>query len=150
MAVKDKKSDRLRRWILANTPSPNSPKGLSASEYKDEFPDISLPRVSNVLVEMMSEGILTRRKNQVSRYEYFLLEYHDPDDYILAKHSLIVLNNRFSYITGRIRKAEAKARQISELARFHQIQVECSCGKRISIQVEGKVIDCEDISEGSL
>lgn len=147
MTVQPNKSDDLRRWILKNTPAPDNRVGVTAAEYQREFPDISLPRVSNILVEMMDEGILTRRKNPKYIYEYFLIEYHDPDDYILAKQSSVVLNNRFSAITGEMNKAKKRADRIAELSRSNNLIVECECGKLISIQVEGKVIKDEDLAE---
>lgn len=133
-------SDEFRMWVFDNIPSVDEKIGLTASQACEKFDKLSIQRVSNVLVELLKVGVLSRRKNPENKWEYFLKEYHDPEDYITEFHAQILLEKKMGSYAATVVKLQNRIKRLEDDSRRHQLHVECDCGRTIAIQLTGEVI----------
>jgi hypothetical protein len=141
------KEDRLRRWIFSNL----GEEPMTAQEVTSHS-SMTLAATSNVLREMCEDGILSRNKNSEHKWQYRMLEWHDPDEYIQEIKSRKIRNREVGALKTCFIKERKKYLKLKEQASKHTILVACECGRNLSIQVKAEVIGensteaCEEIS----
>lgn len=141
MSKKRRVEDEIRRFVLENF---QEGKGYFAKTVMDAV-DASKPAVCNILREMKEEGILARRR-VVRRWEYFLVDPHDPDEYIIDKQKEFQMSKAYSSLHAQIKLLEGKLQGMEELAKKHEITVPCECGRRIAIHMTTEAIVKDDSS----
>ena len=131
--------DRIRKFVLENF-HPDKPH--TAKDVADAT-EIQLTTICNILREMKEEEILSRRRHG-KRWEYFLINPHDPEEYIEDKKAEVILAKKYASLHGNLVKLQELNRKLEKLAKQHDLHAKCDCGRRVSLKISVEVIDDYD------
>lgn len=131
--------DKVRKYALENFQENTGSYALEVAEATGA----SMPLVCNMLREMKEEGILSRRRN-VRRWEYFLLEPHDTEEYLADKRAEVIISKKFGALHTQISKLKKTVKLLDEAAKKYELNVGCICGRRIGIKLSTEVVDNND------
>ena len=144
LRYKETKGDLFRRWAISNIPCVASSKvGMTSRQCADSFQELSLPRVSNLLYELVQEGYLSRRENAEGKHEYFLLSHVSPDHYMVARQKQVMLDKKESAQASLVTRYKNMAEKYKQAGLQHQMHVTCECGRTIGISIQGEVTSNE-------
>ncbi len=131
--------DKVRKYALENFQ-----KDTGSYAYKvAEATGASMPVVCNILREMKEEDILSRRRN-VRKWEYFLINPHDPEEYLADKRAEVIISKKFGALHTQISKLKKEVKLLEEVAKKYELNVGCICGRRIGIKLSAEVVHDND------
>lgn len=133
--------DAVRRYVLEKY---NKGDQFFAKDVA-EATNVTLCVVCNMLREMKEESILSRRRN-AQKWEYFLTDPHDPDEYIEDKKAGVILAKKYASLHGNLKKVQLQVERLKALSREHDLHIGCECGRRFSVRISVEAIKDDDPS----
>jgi hypothetical protein len=129
------REDRVRKYILENF---SQEIGKYSSDVV-EATKVNLVVVCQILREMKDEEIISRRRNE-GRWEYFLLNPHDVDEYIYDTQAGVIRSKKLAAMTAHYYRLKEDYEKLEELSKKKKLTIACECGKRINFNITAEVL----------